>query len=146
MIFRDAREDDLPYVISLLADDQLGAKREQLGDPAYKLALARIDADPSTRFIVAEEDGVVVACMQLSIRPGIARRGVVRAQLESMRVLGSQRRQGIGEAMVQEAMRLARDAGCGLMELTSDLARKDAHRFWERQGFKPTHVGMKLAL
>lgn len=146
MIFRDALPEDLPYIVSLLADDTLGATREQLGDPAYTRALALIDADPSTRFIVADDDGVVVGCMQLSIRPGLARRGIVRAQLESVRVAGSQRRQGIGAAMVAEALRLAREAGCGLMELTSDLARKDAHRFWERQGFRPTHVGMKLPL
>lgn len=146
MIFRDARPEDLPYIVSLLADDPLGAQREQLGDPAYRQALERIDADPSTRFIVVDDDGIVVGCLQLSILPGLARRGAIRAQFESVRIAGSQRRRGLGSALVAEAIRLAREAGASLIELATDNTRKDAHRFWERQGFKPTHVGMKLHL
>lgn len=146
MIFRDARLEDLPYIVSLLADDPLGAQREQLGDPAYRRALERIEADPSTRFIVADDDGIVVGCLQLSILPGLARRGAIRAQFESVRIAGSQRRNGLGSALVAEAIRLAREAGASLIELSTDNTRKDAHRFWERQGFKPTHVGMKLHL
>jgi N-acetylglutamate synthase-like GNAT family acetyltransferase len=146
MMFRDAQLDDIPYIVSLLADDPLGAQREQLGDPAYAEALKAIDAEPSTRFIVVEEDGVVVGCMQLTIMPGLARRGARRAQLESVRIAGSQRRKGLGALLVAEGVRLAREAGCGMVQLSSDMSRKDAHRFWERQGFKASHVGMKLHL
>lgn len=146
MIFRDAEAGDIPYIVSLLADDPLGAQREQLGDPAYYKALEAIDADPSTRFIVAEDDGVVVGCLQLSILPGIARRGMLRAQFESVRIAGSQRGGGLGALLVAEGVRLAREAGCGMIELASDQTRKDAHRFWERQGFRSSHVGYKLML
>jgi GNAT superfamily N-acetyltransferase len=146
MIFRDARLEDIPYVVSLLADDALGAQREQLGDPSYAKALQDIDADPTTRFIVMEDDGIVVGCMQMSILPGLARRGVRRAQLESVRIAGSQRGKGLGAALVAEAIRLAHEAGCGLIELSTDRTRLDAHRFWKRQGFKDTHIGMKLFL
>jgi GNAT superfamily N-acetyltransferase len=146
MIFRDAISEDIPYIVSLLADDPLGAQREQLGDPAYYAALKAIDADPTTRFMVAEEDGVVVGCMQISILPGLARRGAKRAQFESVRIAGSQRGTGLGTRMVAEGVRLAREAGCTLIELASDKSRHDAHRFWERQGFKASHVGMKLHL
>lgn len=146
MIFRDADADDIPYIVSLLADDPLGAQREQLGDPAYYHALEEIAASDPTRLIVAEEDGVVVGCLQLSILPGFARRGMRRAQFESVRIAGSQRGKGLGEHLVAEAVRRARDAGCGMIELASDASRKDAHRFWERQGFRPSHVGYKLHL
>lgn len=146
MIFRDADADDIPYIVSLLADDPLGAQREQLGDPAYYAALKEITASDSTRLIVAEDDGIVVGCLQLSILPGFARRGMRRAQFESVRIAGSQRGKGLGEKLVAEAVRRAREAGCGLIELTSDASRKDAHRFWERQGFKATHVGYKRVL
>ncbi len=146
MIFRDALAEDLPYIVSLLADDPLGAQREQLGDAAYARALAAIDADPSTSFIVAEDEGIVVGCLQLSIMPGLARRGALRAQLESVRILGSQRGKRLGEALVAEALRRAREAGVTLVELSSDMTRKDAHRFWERQGFVGSHLGMKRML
>jgi hypothetical protein len=36
--------------------------------------------------------------------------------------------------------------GCALVQLTTDKARADAHRFYERLGFVVTHEGMKLAL
>ena len=146
MIFRDALPEDIPYIISLLADDPLGAQRERLGDPAYLTALQAIDADPTTRFIVAEDDGVVVGCMQISILQGLARRGARRAQFESVRIAGSQRRKGLGAALVAEGVRLAREAGCALIELSSDKTRDDAHRFWKRQGFQHSHLGMKLFL
>jgi len=146
MIFRDALLEDIPYIISLLADDRLGAQREQLGDPNYAKALQDIDADPTTRFIVMEQDGIVVGCMQMSILPGLARRGVRRAQFESVRIAGSQRGQGLGAALVAEGMRLAREAGCGLVELSTDKTRSDALRFWRRQGFEDTHIGMKIFL
>ncbi len=146
MIFRDARPDDIPYIVSLLADDPLGAQRERLGDPAYYEALKAIDADPTTRFMVVEDDGVVVGCMQISVLPGLARRGAKRAQFESARIAGSQRRGGMGAWMVGEGVKLAREAGCALIELATDETRKDAHRFWERQGFKASHIGMKLHL
>jgi N-acetylglutamate synthase-like GNAT family acetyltransferase len=146
MIIRDARRDDIPYIVSLLADDRLGAEREQLGDPSYYTALDAIDADPTTRFLVAEADGVVVGCLQLSILPGLARRGAMRAQFESARIAGSQRRSGLGSELVAEGLRLAREAGCRLVEVATDESRADARRFWERHGFKATHVGMKLFL
>jgi GNAT superfamily N-acetyltransferase len=40
----------------------------------------------------------------------------------------------------------ARRRGCGLVQLTTDKARPDAHRFYERLGFVASHQGMKLRL
>jgi GNAT superfamily N-acetyltransferase len=48
--------------------------------------------------------------------------------------------------MMRDAVERARAAGCRLIQLTTDRARADAHRFYERLGFVPSHVGMKLAL
>jgi GNAT superfamily N-acetyltransferase len=78
--------------------------------------------------------------------PGLARQGMTRAQIEAVRVAGTQRGRRIGEAMVEEAIRRAKAAGCGLVELTTDKRRPDAHRFYERLGFAATHEGMKLML
>jgi len=40
----------------------------------------------------------------------------------------------------------ARRRQCSRLQLTSNKSRKDAHRFYERLGFRPTHLGMKLEL
>lgn len=55
-IFRDARRDEVPAIVSLLADDSLGRTREawsEAVDPAYLLAFDAIDRDGANRLIVA---------------------------------------------------------------------------------------------
>jgi GNAT superfamily N-acetyltransferase len=146
MIFRDAQIHDLPDIVRLLADDPLGSQRETPGDPAYAAALQAIDADPSGRFLVAELDGAVVGCLQLNIIPSLARRGMTLAIIESVRIDSRLRGRGFGEALVREAMRLAKLRGAGLMELATNVSRKDAHRFYERLGFQSDRIGMKLDL
>jgi GNAT superfamily N-acetyltransferase len=72
--------------------------------------------------------------------------GARRAQIEAVRVAAGRRGAGIGEALIRDAIARARDAGCSLVQLTTDRQRSDAHRFYERLGFVPSHIGMKLAL
>lgn len=146
---RDAMRADLPDLVRMLADDPLGASREGSAeplDPAYEAAFAAIAAAPGERLLVAARDGRPVGMLQLSLIPGLSRRGMLRAQIEGVRVAAGQRGGGIGEALVAEAIRLAREAGCGLVQLTTDKSRKDAHRFYERLGFVASHEGMKLGL
>ena len=146
MQFRDALVKDLPDIIRLLADDPLGSKRETPGDPAYAKALEAIDADPTGRFLVAVVDDAVVGCLQLNIIPSLARRGTTLAIIDSVRIDSRLRGQGYGEALVREAIRLAKLSGAGLMELASNVIRKDAHRFYQRLGFQTDRIGMKLDL
>ena len=84
--------------------------------------------------------------LQLSILPGLARRGARRGQLEAVRVEEGGRGQGLGEAMVRWAVEESRRRGCAVVQLTTDKSRTDAHRFYERLGFERSHEGMKLAL
>ncbi len=146
MIFRDATEGDLGAVVALLADDPLGAARKAPGDPGYAAAFARIAARPGDAVIVAEDAGTVVACLQLTILPGLSRRGASRAQIEAVRVAAARRGRGLGAAIVRHALDRARREGCVLAQLTSDLTRADAHRFYERLGFTRSHAGFKLTL
>jgi GNAT superfamily N-acetyltransferase len=138
--------------VALLADDVLGAAREApvAGeddlDDAYWTAFERVQADPGNRIIVAEVDGRVAATLQLTLIPGLSRRGTLRAQIEAVRVAPGQRGQGLGRAMISWAITEARHAGCGLAQLTSDKQRPDAIRFYESLGFAATHEGLKLAL
>ncbi len=145
--FRDATAADIPAIVALLADDALGAKRESAHDLApYQKAFTALTAQKGNAIIVGEDKGNVVACLQLMIMPGLSRIGTTRAFIEAVRVAGTLRGQGVGEALVRHAIDRARAAGCRLVQLTSDNSRTDAHRFYERLGFKATHIGMKLDL
>lgn len=144
---RDAEPADLPAVVALLADDVLGAGREALPvDPAYARALAAIRDDARNRLLVMEAGGEIVGCFQLTFIPGLSHQGRERAQIESVRVAGTRRGQGLGERMMRWAIAEAKARGCGLVQLTTDKRRRDAHRFYERLGFVATHEGMKLPL
>jgi ribosomal protein S18 acetylase RimI-like enzyme len=149
VIVRAARRDDVPAVVRLLVDDVLGAQRERVEEPvvaAYLQAFDEMAAQPGNTLLVAVRGDDVVGCLQLTITPGLSRMGMRRAQLESVRVSATHRGARIGEQLVTEAIARARAAGCGLVQLTSDVTRVDAIRFYERLGFQATHVGMKMSL
>jgi GNAT superfamily N-acetyltransferase len=149
-IIRRAEERDVPAIVDLLAADQLGATRDGVRTAedlaAYQRAFAAIDGDGAHLLVVMEADAEVVATLQLSFLPGLARRGALRAQIEAVRVREDYRGRRLGEALITWAIDEARRRGCALVQLTSDKSRQAAHRFYERLGFVASHEGMKLAL
>ncbi|MGP4018989.1 GNAT family N-acetyltransferase [Saccharopolyspora sp. 5N708] len=146
-VLRRATGADIASIVELLAADQLGATRESAADlQPYLRAFAEIDADPAQLLVVAETSGDVVATMQLTFIPGLARRGALRAQIEAVRVHEQHRRHGLGREMFDWAIAEARRRGCALVQLTSDKQRDDAHRFYARLGFAASHEGFKLRL
>jgi ribosomal protein L11 methylase PrmA/ribosomal protein S18 acetylase RimI-like enzyme len=147
LTFRLARPRDLPAIVALLADDVLGAGREQPDvDAAYERAFAAIDADERNELIVADVGGEVVGCLQLTYIPGLSRHGTERAQIEAVRVRADRRGSGTGRQLVAWAIERARGHGCGLVQLTTDKVRVDAHRFYAGLGFVASHEGLKLTL
>jgi len=88
----------------------------------------------------------VIAVLQLTLIPGLSRGGMLRAQIESVRVSNLYRGQGIGKRLLDYAINQARIAGCGMVQLTSDKQRRDALRFYEGLGFTASHEGFKLLL
>ena len=145
-VFRAATAADVPAVVALLADDVLGAARERAGDPAYDEAFAAIAADANQLLAVAEVQGRVVGCLQLTFIPGISHRGAWRGQVESVRIGADQRGSGLGRRMMEWAMDQCRARGCRMVQLTTDKSRADARRFYESLGFVASHEGMKRAL
>jgi GNAT superfamily N-acetyltransferase len=147
LLIRPARRDDVAAVVAMLADDPLGAAREALDDPqTYAAAYDRVSADPGQHLVVAERDGRVVGTLQLSIIPGLSRRGATRSVIEGVRVHRDERGSGLGTELVTWAVAESRRLGCSLVQLTSDASRTDARRFYERLGFVASHVGFKLEL
>jgi GNAT superfamily N-acetyltransferase len=144
--FRDATREDVPAVVALLADDTLGAGREAADLAPYLAAFDAMQAEGGNILIVGEEAGRIVATCQLTVISGLSLRASRRAQVESVRVASDRRGRGIGAAMMAEAEARARAAGCALLQLTTNRARADAHRFYERLGFTPSHLGFKKPL
>jgi GNAT superfamily N-acetyltransferase len=144
---RRAGEGDVPAIVGLLADDTLGATRETVDDlGSYVAAFERLRDDPNQYLLVACRGDEVVGTLQLTIVPGLSRRGSTRAIIEGVRVRGSERGAGLGQRLIEHAIGLAHDEGCSLVQLTTDKSRVDAHRFYERLGFVASHVGYKLQL
>jgi GNAT superfamily N-acetyltransferase len=146
---RLARGEDLPAIVRMLADDDLGSHREKFEKPlpeSYYAAFQQINADPNHQLIVAEADGHVVGTLHLIFLPSISYQGGLRAQVESVRVDKEIRNGGIGSEMMKWAIECARERGAHLMQLTTHSSREDAHRFYERLGFQKSHLGMKLNL
>ncbi|ANJ08417.1 GNAT family N-acetyltransferase [Streptomyces parvulus] len=138
---------DVPAVVAMLADDPLGAERESPDDLApYVAALERLDADPNQHVVVAVRDGRVVGTLQLTIVPGLSRRGATRSIIEGVRIHADERGGGLGTQLIEWAVDESRRQGCHLVQLTSDKSRTDAHRFYERLGFSASHTGFKLQL
>ncbi|WP_340377694.1 GNAT family N-acetyltransferase [Streptomyces sp. SS7] len=144
---RTAVAEDIPAIVALLADDPLGAQRESPDDLApYRSALERLTADPNQRLVVAVREGRVVGTLQLTIIPGLSRRGATRSVIEGVRVHTDERGSGLGTRFIEWAIEESRRENCQLVQLTSDVTRTDAHRFYERLGFVASHVGFKLPL
>lgn len=149
VIFRRAREDDVPAIVQLLMDDVLGRAREDPSEPtaeAYLRAFAAIDEDPNQLLIVAVDDDEIVGTLQLSFIPGLARKGARRGLIEAVRIASRRRGCGIGKMMIEWAIAECRRRGCQQVQLTSDKSRADAHRFYEGLGFTASHIGYKLAI
>ncbi|CAL9274974.1 MULTISPECIES: GNAT family N-acetyltransferase [Streptomyces] len=144
---RPLTENDLPAVVAMLADDPLGAQRESPDDLSpYLAALERLSGDPNQHLVVAVRGSRVVGTLQLTIVPGLSRRGAVRSIIEGVRIHADERGSGLGTQLIEWAVDESRRQGCHLVQLTSDKTRSDAHRFYERLGFSASHTGFKLQL
>ncbi|MEU9340589.1 GNAT family N-acetyltransferase [Streptomyces sp. NPDC048278] len=144
---RTAVADDVPDIVGMLADDPLGAQRETPDDlTPYLSALERLSADPNQQLVVAVREGRVVGTLQLTVIPGLSRRGATRSIIEGVRIHADERGSGLGTRFIEWAIDESRRQGCRLVQLTSDTSRVDAHRFYERLGFTASHTGFKLEI
>jgi GNAT superfamily N-acetyltransferase len=142
-----AKLQDVPALVSLLADDPLGAGRHVDDRQVYEAAFADIDHDPNQFLaVVRDPDGGLVGTMQVSLIPGLSRGAMTRVQIEAVRVAERARGVGLGSAMFAWAHEHGRRRGAGLAQLTTDNTRVEAHRFYARLGYQATHQGLKLPL
>ena len=146
LTFRLATRADVTAVVALLADDVLGRGRESGQLAPYLAAFDAMQAEGGNQLIVGEAGDQVLATYQLTVISGLSLSAARRAQIEAVRVDASLRGQGAGAALMADAEARARAAGASLMQLTSNASRTDAHRFYERLGYAPSHIGFKKPL
>ena len=147
VLVRKMQKADLPRILQLLSDDELGQSRETLQKSLhddYLRAFTAINADLNQYLAVFEKSDSIIGCLQISFIPGLSRRGALRGQIESVRVAANFRGNGYGTLMMAWAIEKCREQGCSLVQLTSDKTRKDAQRFYQELGFVPSHEGFKL--
>lgn len=144
--FRLAEKDDLPAIIRLLRDDQLGSMREAEASHLYDAAMDAIVADPNHELTVAEMNKEVIGTFHLVVIQHLTHQAMKRAQIEGVRVDSRFRRRGIGKTMLRYAVERGRQRGCGVVQLTTDKRRAEAVPFYESIGFVASHTGMKLEL
>jgi ribosomal protein S18 acetylase RimI-like enzyme len=149
LTFRRAAATDLPAIVRLLIDDELGGRRERYSDPLpeeYGRAFDDLQQIGAEVILALDRGGAVIGCLQLLILPGLGKLGSRRAQIEAVRIASHLRGKGLGTQLIRHAIGRAKERGCGLVQLTSDNTRQGAHRLYQRLGFKASHVGMKLPL
>lgn len=149
LLYRNAVENDLPALVQMLADDDLGNKREDSSmplDSKYIDAFSSIRSDPNNELIVVCCDDVIVGMLQLTFIPYLTYRGSWRCLVEGVRVHSKHRGHGLGKKLFEWAISRAQEKNCRLIQLTSDKTRADALRFYESLGFLASHEGFKLHL
>ena len=149
LVLRGARLDDLPALVALLADDAIAETRGDLADSGdlerHRAALAEIIQDPGhEQLVLCDDSDALLATAQLTVLPGLSRRGATRLQVETVRVASTARSLGLGTVLFDWIIAVAAPAvGADLVQLTSDAQRTGARRFYERLGFEASHLGFK---
>jgi len=148
MIFRKANKKDLPFIVQLIADDELGKLRENFQDPlseSYLKAFENINADPNQELIVVENDNAeIIGTLQLSFIQYLTYQGGIRAQIEAVRIRQDLRGKGLGKQLFEWAINRAKQRSAHVLQLTTDKKRSEALSFYKSLGFVNSHEGMKL--
>ena len=145
--FRQATKEDVYDIVKMLADDELGKKRENFTTPlpdVYYAAFNRIDQDPNQELIVVVENDSIIGTLQLSFIPYLTYQGGTRAQIEAVRIRKDRRGLGLGQRMFEWAINRAKAKGAHLLQLTVDKQRLESRRFYHKLGVRASHDGMKL--
>ena len=148
MNFRKATENDVSIIVGMIADDELGKKRENFQEPIpkeYLYAFEKINADENQELIVVEDQhSEIIGTLQLSFIQYLTYQGGIRAQIEAVRIRKDKRGLGLGKTMFKWAIKRAKERNAHLLQLTTDKQRPKAIKFYEDLGFKGTHEGMKI--
>ncbi|MBP6952306.1 MAG: GNAT family N-acetyltransferase [Alphaproteobacteria bacterium] len=146
---RHATEADLPEIVCLLAEDELGSTREFLSDPllpSYRRAFHAIMEDKNQVILVVDYHEKVIGICHLTFMPSLSFKGSWRLNIENIHIDKKFQNQGVGTWMLQKAIHKGREKGCNIVQLTTNKIRSRSKIFYEKLGFTASHEGMKLYL
>jgi N-acetylglutamate synthase-like GNAT family acetyltransferase len=141
---RPATEADLPALLALYAE--LHPDDPVLAPPVAARAWRDIEAQAGRDVLLAESEAVTVGTVDCTTLPNLTRGGRPFMLVENVVVTASRRRSGIGAALLDAAVALARKAGCYKIQLLSRDTRLDAHAFYAARGFQTVAKGYRLYL
>lgn len=107
----------------------------------YKLKLQ----DINSYYIIAIEDDNIVGVLTSELQEKLHRE---RLQLfiEDLIVAEQRRNNGIGKALIENAVNYAKEKNCEVVELTSYKDNIKAHKFYENNGFINHSIKFKMYL
>ncbi len=145
---RQAAGGDFDALLRLLdqMDESMYRGRPRAGEGDLRPLYEAILADPDQHLFLAEDGDRLVGSAHLMVLRHFGRSLPLSALVEGVIVDGKYRRGGVGAALMRAAAAAARAAGCYKLDLTSNMARAGAHRFYSRLGWKRTHFGYSLEL
>ncbi|KOG90865.1 GNAT family N-acetyltransferase [Streptomyces varsoviensis] len=104
--------------------------------PLDREALTRLVASDTNTVLVARTPEGVVGTLTLVLVPLPSG---LRARVEDVVVDSAARGRGVAGLLIEEALRIAREAGARTVDLISRPGRAAANRLYERLGFQPRH-------
>ena len=148
LVVREATADDLDAILALMVQDARSptTPTSAVATPRQRAALDELVADPAHQVLVGELEGTVVATAHVSWLRMLSADGGLYCQVENVRTDETHRGRGLGGQLMDWIESAARDRGAARIQLTTNRSRLDAHRFYERLGYEPSHLGMKKYL
>lgn len=146
---RRAREEDLPQLIALFEQDDLGGHGDTSHEDAfsdYLRAFHVIDQSLNEYIYVAELEGEVVASFQLAFLRTLRGRGGLTGIIEAVHTRPDVRRQGIGLKLLDFAVAEAKRRECRLVQITHRADREEIRSFYEKAGFSADYIGFRKHL
>ena len=132
---RKANKGDLFEILDLYAQKDIDngniLKMEQAGQ-----ILERFELYPNYTLYIASIKNKIIGTFALLIMDNLAHLGSPSGVIEDVVVDEQLRSNGIGKQMMQYAIDVCKQHGCYKMTLSSNLKRKNAHKFYENMGFK----------
>jgi GNAT superfamily N-acetyltransferase len=146
---KKASKSDLPRLVELLIDDELGSKRDgdfEKNKKSYEDMFDLIDKDPNQYLMVILQEDKIIGTCHLTLVPSLTYKGKIRCQIEALRVCSKMRGKGMGHWVIREAIEWGKKNKAKIFQLTADKRRERVKKFYESLGFVPTHDGYKMNL
>lgn len=146
MIIRAAIRSDLGAILRLLRElgDTTHTQSSQVRmSSAAVRAWTRMENDPDRTVLVAEQRGEIIGTLDLLVVANLTHDAQSWAVVDNLVVDPATRRQGIGRALMEDALDRAMRSGCYKVELLSHETRHVAHQFYTSLGFANSAEGFR---